>query len=239
MPKAAKRFASQHARSITLSDNPETCRIREIAHSRIGFAAQEHRVKTKYRTRLARQRKALQASPKYIDASASDRERMEAQCLKGIEDDKLRELQSVAEEWLTIVRGKEAESNVQEPEGGDESDDGAQSLEYEEWTGIQDDVELRRNKEMIKDDSCKEWETEEEDDDDDKTEDEEEDGFAEGPVDVSDDEILYDKDGNIIAEEDVGKGLKEIMEFHMNRLRKRLGVFAGLASMEEPDSSSE
>jgi len=34
--------------------------------------------------------------------------------------------------------------------------------------------------------------------------------FEDGDIDVSDNEVLYDKDGNVIAEEDIGEGLKEI-----------------------------
>ena len=58
-------------------------------------------------------------------------------------------------------------------------------------------------------------------------------------VNVSDNEILYDKDGNIIGEEDVAEGLKEIMEYHMNKLSKRLDVFAALASTEDKDKDKE
>ena len=39
-----------------------------------------------------------------------------------------------------------------------------------------------------------------------------------GDIDVSDNEVLYDKDGNVITEEDIGEGLKEIVERHMSRL---------------------
>ena len=56
---------------------------------------------------------------------------------------------------------------------------------------------------------------------------------------MSDNEILYDKDGNIIGEEDVAEWLKEIMEYHMNKLSKRLDVFAALASTEDKDEDEE
>ena len=39
-----------------------------------------------------------------------------------------------------------------------------------------------------------------------------------GDIDVSDNEVLYDKDRNVIMEEDIGEGLKEIVERHMSRL---------------------
>ena len=83
--------------------------------------------------------------------------------------------------------------------------------------------------------------TEDEKDDSEEEEEEEEDGdaFEESIVDVSDNEILYDKDGNVIGEEDIAKGLKEIMEYHMNKLKKRLEVFADLAGTEDKDKDEE
>ena len=56
---------------------------------------------------------------------------------------------------------------------------------------------------------------------------------------MSENEILYDKDGNVITEEDIGGGLKEIMERHMNELRKRLDVYAALASIEDNNNGEE
>ena len=56
---------------------------------------------------------------------------------------------------------------------------------------------------------------------------------------MSDNEVLYDKDGNVMAEEDIGEGLKEIMERHMSRLRKRLDMYAALASLGDNDESEE
>jgi len=40
---------------------------------------------------------------------------------------------------------------------------------------------------------------------------ESDDSFEDGDIDVSDNEVLYDKDGNVITEEDIGEGLKEIV----------------------------
>ena len=56
---------------------------------------------------------------------------------------------------------------------------------------------------------------------------------------MSDDEILYDKDGNIMAEEDMGEGLKEIVERHMRRLRERLDMYTAIASLGDNDESEE
>ena len=63
--------------------------------------------------------------------------------------------------------------------------------------------------------------------------------FEDGDIDVSDNEVLYDKDGNVIAEEDIGEGLKEIMERHMSRLQRRLDMYAALASLRDNDESGE
>ena len=84
--------------------------------------------------------------------------------------------------------------------------------------------------EEVVDDESEAWETEDDNNDED---------FEEGVVDVSDNEILYDEDGNIMAEEDLGKGLKEIMEYHMSNLQKRLDIFATLASTEQEEKDDE
>ena len=56
---------------------------------------------------------------------------------------------------------------------------------------------------------------------------------------MSDNEILYDKDGNIIEDDNIAKGLQEIMEYHMNKLKKRLEVFNTLARIEDTDEDKE
>ena len=62
------------------------------------------------------------------------------------------------------------------------------------------------------DNGSEDWKIEDDDkedkDEDDEDYEEADDSFEEGIVDVSDSEILYDKDGNIIGEEDIGGGLK-------------------------------
>src|SRR5437773_10448976 len=44
---------------------------------------------------------------------------------------------------------------------------------------------------------------------------------------------------NIIGEEDIGGGLKEIMTYHMSKLREKLDMFATLASTEVKDEDEE
>ena len=72
-----------------------------------------------------------------------------------------------------------------------------------------------------------------------KKEDESDDSFEDGDIDVSDNEVLYDKDGNVITEEDIEEGLKEIVERHMTRLRRRLNMYAALAGIGDNDQSEE
>ena len=55
---------------------------------------------------------------------------------------------------------------------------------------------------------------------------------------MSDNEVLYDKDGNVIAK-GIREGLKENMERHMSRLQKRLEMYAALASLGFNDESEE
>src|SRR5438552_12659561 len=113
------------------------------------------------------------------------------------------------------------ESNV-EGRGSDGKEDENQMLEDEEWNGIGNDDE--------NDNGTEDWKTDDEEADD---------SFEEGIVDVSDSEILHDKDGNIIEEEDIGEGLKEIMTYHMSKLHEKLDMFATLASTEVKDDDDE
>ena len=83
-------------------------------------------------------------------------------------------------------------------------------LEDEEWNSIRNDDE---------------WETE---NDENKDKDKEgKDAFEEG---IIDNDILFDKDGNILKEEGVIERL-EIIEYHINKLRKRLNMFTTFASI--------
>ena len=146
---------------------------------------------------------------------------MEAKCIKKFKEDRLQELETAARESLEIIKRNnvmQPESDVEEGESDDKEDED-RILEDEEWNGIGNDNE---------------WETE-----DDGDEDEDEDALEESIIDVSDNEILYDKDGNIIEEEDIAEGLKEIIGYHINKLKKRLDMFATLASTEDKDKDEE
>ena len=116
-------------------------------------------------------------------------------------------------------------------------------FEDDEWNGIQNDTEADENDEDIEDYSSEGWETEgdegAEEEEEEEEEEESDEGFEDDDLDVSENEILYDKDGNIITEEDVGEGLKKIMERYMNKLWKRLDMYAALASMEDKNDGEE
>src|SRR5271170_718921 len=232
MPKAAKRFASQRPRCSELSTNHETICIREITQSRTGFNAEEHRIKTKYRTRLARAKTRLQKSAEYIASSSLEQGHMVTECIKKFEDEKLQELEIAAKEWLDIVEQSEFSTQSKSSlKGGESADEAGESDGEVEWEGIETDNEWETEDENL-DTGNQNGEDSEEDDD---NRDGDGDSFEDGLVDVSDSEILYDKEGNIIEEDDVAKGLKAFMEFHLKKLNKRLEFFSTLASTKDQD----
>src|SRR5579859_6076521 len=85
-------------------------------------------------------------------------------------------------------------------------------------------MELDENEEDTEDNSSEGWETEDDDEEEEEEEDESDDSFEDGDIDVSDNEVLYDQDRNVITEEDIREGLKEIVECHMSRLRRPCGA---------------
>ena len=54
---------------------------------------------------------------------------------------------------------------------------------------------------------------------------------------MSNNKILYDKNGNIIGEQDVTKGLKQLIEDYMNKFSKTLDVFTALVSIQDKDEN--
>lgn len=253
MPKRAKRFASQRPKSTSLSSNPISARTREVRRSRIGFAAEEQRIKIKYRTRLARAQNALKQSAEWRSSSPSRRIEMESKCKGDLESQKQHELESVAAEWLRIMPEESAmnmevdeegvtDDNDNEIEVEQEYDDDENYMEssghdseYEESSRISHD-EIELNKDNSDDESVTGDKGEEEgkgklpDNSDDEFDDSVEDVSDE---DVSDNEMLYDSDGNVIQEQDMVEGFREIMERHMGRLREQLEIYVALAQSEE------
>ena len=93
---------------------------------------------------------------------------------------------------------------------------------------------LDENEEDIDDNSSEGWETEDDDGEEEEKDEENDDSFEDSDIEVSDNEVLYDKDGNVIAEEDIGEGLKEIMERHMRRQRWDRAGRVGFGGMTRP-----
>src|SRR5205809_7860694 len=100
MLKAAKHFASQHHRAISLSTNPDTIQAHKINQSQVGFDAEAHHIKTKFQTHLTHTREAFRASTEYTNSSTDDHECMEVQHTEMHEETKLKELESVGQVWL-------------------------------------------------------------------------------------------------------------------------------------------
>src|SRR5579859_2295690 len=100
-------------------------------------------------------------------------------------------------------------------------------------------MESDENEEDTEDNSSEGWETEDDEEEEEEEEDESDDSFEDSDIDVSDNEVLYDKERNVTTEEDIGEGLKEIVECHMSRLRRRLDMYAALAGMGDNDQSEE
>ena len=94
--------------------------LHEIAHSRVGFDVEEHWIKTKFRTRIGHSKKALKSSSEYIATSSLERDCMEGECIKKLEDDKLQELEIAAKEWFEMVHGNELMQDRSEMQRGND-----------------------------------------------------------------------------------------------------------------------
>jgi hypothetical protein len=49
----------------------------------------------------------------------------------------------------------------------------------------------------------------------------------------------YISAGNVMQEADLADGLKEIMEYHMSKLQRKLDIFASLAKVEEKEEEKD
>ena len=226
MPKAAKLFASQRIRDMPCSDNPETARVREISQSHIGFAAEQHRIKTKFRTRLARVRKGLKESREWVNASAEQRVHMEMERQNELASERDRELRHAEKEWIKL-------NSID-----DENLDDEMNGEYESMEPSQKKQESGNEVIYVEEGSTsgesQDWQTE--------GDSPEAHAFVDEEIeDVSDHEELYDDSGNIMTENGLADGFRSIMEKHMKQLSKKLGVLAALANASEqrPESKNE
>jgi len=126
MPKT-KRFTARKHRSGPLSANPETARVREIEQSRVGWPAEQARIGTKYRTRLARAKYKLHHSFGWKSLSNSEQIRKELELKENIMKEKDDELQNAAKEWVELT---------QKPEPQDLDIWNSESDSEESWQGI-------------------------------------------------------------------------------------------------------
>src|SRR5437667_7471362 len=143
---------------------------------------------------------------------------------------------AAAENWYKFAFGKEY---LQDDTGinlNEYVDD-----EYEEWHGIQvseemDEIDTEKRmseEEKYEGEQDEANESEMGDSSDWETEDYSNDrNFEDESVDVADEEVLYNQQGNIIEAEELGTGLREIMQTHMHTLQKKLSIFQKLASIE-------
>jgi len=210
-----------------LSDNPETVRIREISQSCVGFAAEEHRIKTKFRMRLARVKKALRESHEWVNALAELRVDMEMRHQAELASERERELKHAEEEWIKLNAI------------GDENLDEDVNKEYKSMEPYQ---KKKTSEEEIVHDENRNTSSKESQDRQTEGDSSEAHSFMDEEMDdVSEHEKLYDADGNAITEEDLADGFRTIMEKHIKRLFKKLGVLAALANASEqrPESESE
>ena len=213
-PSAAKRFAPQCPRNRPLSTNSATIRTREYRQSRFGFEAEEQRIKTKYRTRLARAKGKMMAEDCWSTLSPTDQKRKERELITMMDQEKEKELRKAALDWSKFIKGE-----LSIHDGGDEkagvdsieSDVEDEEGEWEEWNGIQDN-------EMGVDNDGPDGSSESE------TEDEESDLKT---------EIFVDDEGNPICLKEVKGDLKEIYERHMGEIQKKLAIFEEMAKLED------
>src|SRR5947207_12409192 len=162
-PSAAKRFAPPRPRDRPLSTNVSTARTREYRQSRFGSEAEEQRIKSKYRTRLARAKAKMMAEDHWIRLPSEDQKREEKKLIAMIDREKEKELRKAVVDWNKIMKGELSISNDgdEKTEGTDNimSDVASEEKEWEEWNGIQDDEMGVDNDGSNR---SSEWETEEE-----------------------------------------------------------------------------
>src|SRR5947207_12887444 len=142
-PSAAKRFAPPCPRDRPLSTNSSTVRTREYRQSRFGFEAEEQRIKTKYRTRLARAKAKMMGEDCWSTLSSTGQKRKERELIMMMDREKEKELRKAALDWSKIIKGElfVHDGGYERAEGMDRIESGIEyeEEEWEEWNGIQDD----------------------------------------------------------------------------------------------------
>ena len=210
MPKA-KRFSSRKPRSGPHSANPETARIREIEQSRTGYDAEQARVKTKYRTRLARAKAWLTKSSDWNTITTEEKQSRLDQVQLALAAAEEEELQNIAHDWYKIAYASESEESPMMAGDANEGDEGGS-----EWIDTSDFDEDNRNPINYGLDGGETNEDEPDESDPD---------FEEGDVDISDNEELV---GGV----DIEEGFQVIMNKYMKRLHKQLDIIAEMETDE-------
>jgi hypothetical protein len=229
-PSAVQRFAPPTPRDYPLSTNQSTIRSREYRQSQFGFDAEVHRIKIKYRTKLARAKDKMRKEPRWGKLSSNDQRRLKEELITCINQEKEKEFDQASLDWEKVIKGElilgidgnigqtieiKAMDELESTENTDPEEwKGIEDVdeEYEEWTGIIEDEQLEKhdNKSDIKGSG---WETEE-------------DG----------DELelrkYLDEEGNPICIEDLTMDLRAVYDRHMGEIQKKLTVYEQLARLE-------
>jgi hypothetical protein len=208
MPKA-KRFSPRKPRSAPVSTNPETARIREIEQSRRGFDVERARVKTKYRTRLARAKARLTKASDWDKITLEEKQSRLDQvqlALAAAEED---ELQNMAHDWYKIAYASESEESPTMIEDMNEGD-GSEWIDSSDF----DEDDMKPVDYVLEGRDTNENEPDESDPD-----------FEEGDVDISDNEEL-------VNGTDIEEGFQAIMNKHMKHLHKQLDIIAEMETEE-------
>lgn len=208
MPKA-KRFSPRKPRPTPVSTNPETARIREIEQSRTGFDAERARIKTKYRTRLARAKARLTKASDWDTITPEEKQHRLDQAHSALAAAEEDELQNMAHDWYEIAYGSEGEETPAMIDDMSE-EDGSEWLD----SSNPDGEDMNPVDYVLEETDANEDEPDESDPD-----------FEEGDVDVSDNEELID-------DTDIEVGFQAIMNKHMKHLYKQLDIIAAIETDE-------
>ena len=215
-----KLFTSQKRRIRPLSLKSDTKPVREVNNSRVGFDAQRHRIKTKYRTRLARKSQKIKSAVEWDSLSEVEQAARLGDVRNSLANEEEEELKEAKKLWQEFISTGYEEASDASEFHDDES--------YEEWNGIGED---KKEREQEKQEEGQEPGRDESpyDSNEDDTEDP---GFEDGDADVDDDEELKDEEG-------LTSGLKEIIERHMQGLKQKIEVFRRLADLEKEEEEEE
>src|SRR5436305_12196003 len=137
MPRNAKPFTTvkPHAtdRSMSLL-NPKSVRAREYSQTQFEWDAQRRRIMNKYRTRKTRALKQLKNTSAFNLMTTEERDTETATVLVYIADAMTKELDETYAEWKAKTGGLDLNDSSEE--------DSESNEEYEEWHGIDADLEM-------------------------------------------------------------------------------------------------